>query len=71
MEIVTAAQKQWVRGNLVAGIPRKSSLFTFFLVRLLRPADIFEGFLAKKYEAEMKSLLALADPTLHYSIEIS
>ena len=70
MEIVTAAQKQWVQGNLVAGIPRKSSLFTFFLVRLL-PADIFEGFLAKKYEAEMKSLLTLADPTLHYSIEIS
>ena len=30
MEIVTAAQKQWVQGNLVVGIPRNASLFTFF-----------------------------------------
>ena len=59
---VSLAQKVWIEGKKVF---IRNDLIYFV------HSDLFEAFLMKKYLAELKSLLTLTDPSLHYSIEIS
>ena len=72
---ISIAQRQQIEGEFYlqekVWIAKSAALeweVIFFQYPILHTADAFEGFLMKKYEAELLSLLMCEDPTLHYPL---